>query len=470
MVTLLAALGLLGTAAAGPRTGTLVGIANNAEGLNDAPADTGTLAALDPDAGAWVDRVVVPRSGVAMTWDPRTDLALGILHHEGGAQLLVEIDPLSLEVGEPRGVLVDAQDAAVRHKVTALSLTDDGRLYGVAARRTFVGGLPVPAGYLVEIDPTSGRTWEVGQLGMPVFSRGGTIANSAFLLVSNHDRQDPSLYAWRVDLADGTPEALGPLGIAGRAVGVTRTSEGQVLAALSGEPDGDLPEGGAPSLSHLYVLDPATGELTWRGETGVHNISGLAWVQDLWVRHLVAERPEDNPDHAANDLDFVQGAVAELRIGDRGGRATFEADVGHSTARPHETAQVDWVNGEPVDVTIAYDPEAAAFTLTLGQQTLSTVPALAGRDLLLRARSTRSSARMVLTDLSLDGLPLDADVDSAGPFSDDGRNVLHVHGRWLEEGFTLTGRAILSWDPADVPRQSHLALQVGFGTARAAWK
>lgn len=47
--------------------------------------------------------------------------------------------------------------------------------------------------------------------------------------------------------------------------------------------------------------------------------------------------------------------VAEGRIGDRAGVATFKLDLGPDTSRPAVTSQHSWQSGVPEDFTLSYD-------------------------------------------------------------------------------------------------------------------
>lgn len=47
--------------------------------------------------------------------------------------------------------------------------------------------------------------------------------------------------------------------------------------------------------------------------------------------------------------------AAEGRIGDLGGAATFELDLGHDTAAPATTAQYNWVSGQVEPFTLTGD-------------------------------------------------------------------------------------------------------------------
>jgi hypothetical protein len=169
--------------------------------------------------------------------------------------------------------------------------------------------------------------------------------------------------------------------------------------------------------------------------------------------------------HVASDaemLAYIQNIafVAEGRIGDRGGVATFELDLGDDTGNPYTTAQYPWQSGVAEPFTVAYDKLTNVVTFTLGGKTLSYSPGVAFKEFFVRTRATELNTAIQVYDLVLNGQPL-GDVSSAtGP----GLDILAVSGVDLFQGFTLTGTAVMTWT-GTAPTQSRLAFQVKVGNA-----
>jgi hypothetical protein len=451
----------------------LVALSNNSAGQNGAPVGSGTLARLAMD-GSPEATATVARSGVALAWDSRADVTYGVMHHAGGAQLLVELDPHNLTVTREIGALADSDDANYLHKVTALAVDGEGALWGIAARRTEIGGIPVPAGVLVHIEPETARATPIGNLGFPVYGRGGAIYDGSFLLVCHTDRYDTSLSSWRVDLEDGSATLLGPVGAKGASVGLAEDDSGTIWAVLGDD------------TSDLYTIDPATGAGQRIGTTHLQALSGLTFVRSMWARHLNSRwnrlpDDEDCDDSDGDDcgddddihlrpFDLAAGAVAEARIGDLGGRATFELDAGVSTAAPALTAQKAWVSGQSYPFRVVVPPGAATWTWEVDGTALVTAPIRGGRDLTVRARSIRPDARMTVSDLVLDGTEVGLVVDTDGPWAVKGEDIVHIHTRWLDDGFVMSGNLTFTWDSKNAPRNSQLAMQIGWGEAATAWR
>ena len=165
--------------------------------------------------------------------------------------------------------------------------------------------------------------------------------------------------------------------------------------------------------------------------------------------------------HLATDaalLELISDTifVAEGRIGDLGGAATFELDLGQSTAAPYTTAQYPWVSGAVEPFTLTYDCGTGLVTFVLGGKTLTYVtPFPMFGDIFIRTRAVDADRSVIVQNLVLDGENV-GDVSSAvGP----GLDILWISGGVLSDGFTLTGAATLSWVGAP-PTQSRLAFQI----------
>lgn len=152
--------------------------------------------------------------------------------------------------------------------------------------------------------------------------------------------------------------------------------------------------------------------------------------------------------------------VAEGRIGDLGGAATFETDLGHDTAAPYTTHQYAWVSGQDEPFTLAWSAGVASFTI--GGHTLTYPTSLTANTLFLRTRAIDAGSSVRVSGLVLDG---EAIADQSEALA-DGLDILQVSGGTLTDGFTLTGTARLTWTGA-APTQSRLAFQIKVGTQQA---
>lgn len=149
--------------------------------------------------------------------------------------------------------------------------------------------------------------------------------------------------------------------------------------------------------------------------------------------------------------------VAEGRIGDLGGAATFELDLGASTAAPATTAQLAWGNGVAYPFSLHYDIFSRMATFTAGGHTLSYVSDYAVFDaLFIRARAVYAGSFMGIYNLILDGIAVPGSSVVNGP---DGLKIMQIYGAPLQDGFTLTGTVKMSWDGA-APLNSTLAFEI----------
>jgi len=173
-------------------------------------------------------------------------------------------------------------------------------------------------------------------------------------------------------------------------------------------------------------------------------------------------------EHLAGDTELINAIdelifVAEGRIGDRGGKATFELKLNQDTGIPGgPQAQFDWQSGDAVDFTLTFNPGSTSTAqFSLGGQTLNysftggTLPT----DIFIRTRATKAGSSALVDSLVLDG---DAVNDSS--FADgDGAgldNLRIASATMIDDGFVLTGSSVLSWDPNNLPNDSHLAFQI----------
>lgn len=167
-------------------------------------------------------------------------------------------------------------------------------------------------------------------------------------------------------------------------------------------------------------------------------------------------------DAAMSLLNPTVSCVAEGRIGDAAGKATFELDLGRSTAAPDTQAQFGWVNGQATPMSLRYDKAAGQMTFTVGQTSLTYGFDGLVTDLFLRTRAGAAGSSMTLTGLTLNGLGIDATGSNYASGHDT--DILWIHAPALNDGFELTGLTTMAWS-GTMPRNSNLAYQIKMGAA-----
>lgn len=170
--------------------------------------------------------------------------------------------------------------------------------------------------------------------------------------------------------------------------------------------------------------------------------------------------------HLSSDADMLAAiqniaAVAEGRIGDRGGAATFELDLGDDTGNPSSTAQHVWQSGLAEPFTLAYDPGTNVMSFTLGGKTLTYSPGLSFREIFVRTRAVDDGTGVEVYDLFIDG---EAVGDVSATTGVGGLDILAISGIDIYQGFTMTGTAALTWTGTP-PTNSRLAFQIKIGDA-----
>ncbi len=151
--------------------------------------------------------------------------------------------------------------------------------------------------------------------------------------------------------------------------------------------------------------------------------------------------------------------VAEGRIGDLLGSATFELALGLHSSNPAVTAQYGWPNGVAVPFTLTYDHAAKLVTFTVDDSVLTYSPISGFSDIFIRARAVDDNANMLVDDLVLDSEVVGDSSNAVGP---DGLDILWISGCALLDGFTLTGQTTMTW-VGSPPTQSRLAFQIKVG-------
>ena len=151
--------------------------------------------------------------------------------------------------------------------------------------------------------------------------------------------------------------------------------------------------------------------------------------------------------------------VAEGRIGDRAGAATFELDLGQDTGAPFTTAQYGWVSGQVEAFSLTYDASTHGVTFILGGRTLNYTASGALSDIFIRTRESFAGSSLSVDNLVLNSVAVGDQAGSVGP----GLDILRISGAPLAAGFTLSGNATLSW-AGSAPTQSNLAFQIKVGS------
>ena len=252
-------------AAGAAEIGSLVAVSNNVGGANGAPDGTGTAITIDIDTGDgefYADHV---RPGFSMAYDTSSRTLYGVQGLGGGKQQLVTLNKATLEVESVIGVV---SDGTSYYRVAAAAFTGSGQLYGIGAVKQRVGGVNVPVGVLVEIDPTDASATVVGSLGVPVYSRGGTVADGTFYLGTNTSNTSRELWVYDVDLSTGAATLIGDTGVLGDAIGMATGPDGELLAVMDST---------STSESSLYEIDASTGAASLIGASGFHYLSGFSY-------------------------------------------------------------------------------------------------------------------------------------------------------------------------------------------------
>jgi len=152
--------------------------------------------------------------------------------------------------------------------------------------------------------------------------------------------------------------------------------------------------------------------------------------------------------------------VAEGRIGDGSGAATFEIDLGASTSAPDVTAQYPWPNGTAVPWTLTYNGTTNLVTFTVNGVALQYTTPLSGfTEIFVRTRATNAGTDIVVNNLTFES---EAVGDVSQALGAGGLDILWIHGGSVSDGFTMTGQTTMTWTGA-MPSQSQLAFQIKVG-------
>jgi hypothetical protein len=200
---------------------------------------------------------------------------------------------------------------------------------------------------------------------------------------------------------------------------------------------------------------------------GMRNTLIAMIIVTIFFAGIVSTSATVSTSHITSDTDLNnmlldKAFVAEGRIGDRGGVATFEVDVGEDTSAPADTAQFNWQNCTAYPFLLNYTaPNNVSFTVN-GSVIVSWngVNQSAVSDIFIRTRATKNNSHITVDELILDGSPI-ADQSFANG-SGSGLDILWIQEDNLQNGFVLTGNITMCWgDP--LPTQSNLAMQIKVG-------
>ncbi len=164
--------------------------------------------------------------------------------------------------------------------------------------------------------------------------------------------------------------------------------------------------------------------------------------------------------------------VAEGRIGDLGGAAMFELDLGQSVGAPAVTDQHDWQSGVTEAFSLTYDKTWNRVDFTIGETMLQYTPGQLFMEIFVRAWAEDAGTSISLEDLILNGESVPATCEATGAA---GLDILRIRGGTLLDGFVLTGTATMEWS-ASPPTESGLSFQINAGspdtqvaTAKVTW-
>jgi uncharacterized repeat protein (TIGR01451 family) len=124
-----------------------------------------------------------------------------------------------------------------------------------------------------------------------------------------------------------------------------------------------------------------------------------------------------------------------------------------------------WLNfAEPQPFTLSYSALSGTVTFTALEETLTynVEQNPWPDDIMIRTRSAKAGSGILITDLELNGQPVDG--TSVAVNGERGTDILWISGADLYD-FTLTGQSMMYWSNDNVPKNSELAYQIAVGRA-----
>lgn len=166
--------------------------------------------------------------------------------------------------------------------------------------------------------------------------------------------------------------------------------------------------------------------------------------------------------HVSSD-DALSSALSNQRFLGEGcmvDSRSFGVELGGDPGNPAATAQYQWPNGKAVGWTLTYDSSTDVVTLSVDGTTLSSVASLVGfTEIFVKARAQDAGAEVRVDNLVLDGQAIDDQSRASG----DDLDILWISGGTLFDGFTLTGRATMTWSES-TPSPPRLVFQLNVGS------
>jgi len=167
--------------------------------------------------------------------------------------------------------------------------------------------------------------------------------------------------------------------------------------------------------------------------------------------------------------------VAEGRIGNAvSGGGTHEIDVGYTTGGPFlagQTADYPWGSGQEVSFTLTYDSVSKLVSFNVGGTVVSFIYAhtQSPTEIIIRTRSNADGQIMHVYNLVLDGVSVSCEAKAEGAYAgqyvynsaNPGLDLIWITGGTLTDGFTLTGKARMTW--VGSPSGSVIAFQIKVG-------
>ncbi|MGF1673886.1 MAG: choice-of-anchor W domain-containing protein [Rivularia sp. (in: cyanobacteria)] len=161
------------------------------------------------------------------------------------------------------------------------------------------------------------------------------------------------------------------------------------------------------------------------------------------------------------DGTFSELFVAEGRIGDIGGAATYELSINDDvvkSAKPVTEKQFNWENGKEYEFSLEYDGNMVNYIL--GGQTLSTSNFSGPINSIFFRTSAGKSTVTSLTNLMFNG----GAIGSLSSSLNDSRDIDYLQIKDISSPFIITGKASMSWQGI-APKNSLNAFQIKVGNS-----
>lgn len=166
-------------------------------------------------------------------------------------------------------------------------------------------------------------------------------------------------------------------------------------------------------------------------------------------------------ENLTNQGQFNELFVAEGRIGDLGGTATYELSLNDDVKKggsPIQQQQYAWGNNQPVDFRLEYTGSTVNYTVD-GKLLSSNAFNGPVNDIFIRTYASNNSA-VSLTNLAFNAEGIGNLVSSSAGVASD---VDYLQISQISDPFVITGKTSLSWAGATPPRNSQLAYEIKVG-------